>query len=108
MFHSNKRLGISHYLQYTLSKAPEKLEKSLCAWDRAQSKYWVRALWALRQHCIKIRHGSVIKTTSWVQKSSSINSVHGAVHKRRLKLYHAKMRQYPNVIHCDSSSSISK
>ena len=57
---------------------------------------------ALRRHCIKNRHDSVTEITAWAQdhfrKSSSVNTVPRAIHKCKLKLYHAKKKPYVNTI----------
>ena len=43
---------------------------------------------------LKSRHDSVMEITAWVQecfqKSLSVKTVHDAIHKHRLKLYHEK------------------
>ena len=48
----------------------------------------VRDLRAIRRHCIKNRHDSVMETTAWdpehFQKSLSGNTVHCAIHRCRL------------------------
>ena len=54
------------------------------------------------RHCIKNRHDSVTEITAWAQdhfrKSLSVNTVHRAIHKCKLKLYHAKKKPYVNTI----------
>ena len=61
-----------------------------------------RDLRALRRHCIKNRHDSVTEITAWAQdhfrKSLSVNTVRRAIHKCKLKLYHAKKKPYVNTI----------
>ena len=85
------------------SKDSENLETSLYARDT----YWMPCcLQAFRLLCIKNRHDSVMKITALaqehLQKSLSVNTVHRAVHKCRLKLYHSKKKSYVNMIqkHC--------
>ena len=61
---------------------------------------------ALRQHCIKIRHNAVMEITAWaqehIQKSLSVNTVHHAIHKCRLKLCHVQKKTDMTMIqtHC--------
>ena len=61
-----------------------------------------RDLRALRRHCIKNRHDSVTEITAWAQdhfrKLLSVNTVRRAIHKCKLKLYHAKKKPYVNTI----------
>ena len=61
-----------------------------------------RDLRALKRHCIKNRHDSVTEITAWAQdhfrKSLSVNTVRRAIHKCKLKLYHAKKKPYVNTI----------
>ena len=61
-----------------------------------------RDLRALRRHCIKNRHDSVTEITAWAhdhfRKSLSVNIVRHAIHKCKLKLYHAKEKPYVNMI----------
>jgi len=72
----------------------EKTEISVRMGQNQKSLNDAHDLWALRHHCIKNRHYSLIEKNSWAQehfqKSLSVNTVHGAIDKCRLKLYHAK------------------
>ncbi len=57
---------------------------------------------ALRQHCITHRHDSVIDITKWAQeyfqKPLSVNTIHCAICRCQLKLYHAKRNTYVNMV----------
>ncbi len=57
---------------------------------------------ALRQHCITHQHDSVIDITKWAQeyfqKPLSINTIHRAICRCQLKLYHAKRKPYVNMV----------
>ncbi len=59
-------------------------------------------LWALRRHCITHRHDSVIDITKWAQeyfqKPLSVNTIHHAICRCQLKLYHAKRKPYVNMV----------
>ncbi len=59
-------------------------------------------LWALRRHRITHRHDSVIDITKWAQeyfqKPLSVNTIHRAICRCQLKLYHAKRKPYVNMI----------
>ncbi len=65
-----------------------------------------RGLQALRRHCITHRHDSVIDITKWAQeyfqKPLSVNTIHRAICRCQLKLYHAKRKPYVNMVqkHC--------
>ncbi len=66
-----------------------------------------RGLRALRRHCITHRHDSVIDITKWAQeyfqKPLSVNTIHRAICRCQLKLYHAKRKPYVNMVqkrHC--------
>lgn len=91
-----KRLWISHHLQYTISSEDsEKLEKSLCARNKANGQHWVLLIFVPSGgHCIKNRQNFVLEIIAWAdehfQKSLSVNTVHPAFHKCKLELYHAK------------------
>ncbi len=57
---------------------------------------------ALRWHCITHRHDSVIDITKWAQeyfqKPLSVNTIHRAICRYQLKLYHAKRKPYVNMV----------
>ncbi len=57
---------------------------------------------ALRRHCITLRHDSVIDITKWAQeyfqKPLSVNTIHRAICRCQLKLYHAKRKPYVNMV----------
>ncbi len=59
----------------------------------------LRALW---RHCITHRHDSVLDITKWAQeyfqKPLSVNTIHRAICRCQLKLYHAKMKPCVNMI----------
>ncbi len=61
-----------------------------------------RGLWGLRRHCITHRHDSVIDITKWAQeyfqKPLSVNTIRPAICRCQLKLYHAKRKQYVNMV----------
>ncbi len=61
-----------------------------------------RGLRALRRHCITHRHYSVIDITKWAQeyfqKTLSVNTIHCAICRCQLKLYHAKRKPYVNMV----------
>ncbi len=54
-----------------------------------------RGLQALRWHCITHRHDSVIEAQEYFQKPLSVNTIHLAIWRCQIKLYHAKRK--PNV-----------
>ncbi len=62
----------------------------------------VRSLRALRRHCITHQHDSVIDITQWAQeyfqKPLSVNTIHRAICRCQLKLYHAKRKPYVNMV----------
>ncbi|KAK3567028.1 hypothetical protein QTP86_008979 [Hemibagrus guttatus] len=61
-----------------------------------------RDLWALRRHCITYRNATVMEITTWAQeyfqKTLSVNTIHRAIHRSRLKLYRSKKKPYLNMI----------
>ncbi len=61
-----------------------------------------RGLRALRRHCITDWHDSVIDITKWAQeyfqKPLSVNTIHRAICRCQLKLYHAKRKPYVNMV----------
>ena len=56
----------------------------------------------IRRHCIRNRHDSLLDITAWpqenFQKSLSLNTVHVAIHKCKLKLYQINKKPYVNTI----------
>ncbi len=91
--------GFANLIIYSakiLSKDSEKLEKSLCVRDKAED------LRALSRHCITHLHDSVIDITKWAQeyfqKPLSVNTIHRAICRCQLKLYHAKRKPYVNMV----------
>uniref|UniRef100_A0A9J8B2T7 Tc1-like transposase DDE domain-containing protein n=1 Tax=Cyprinus carpio carpio TaxID=630221 RepID=A0A9J8B2T7_CYPCA len=61
-----------------------------------------RDLRALRRHCITYRNATVMEITTWAQeyfqKTLSVNTIHRAIHRCRLKLYRSKKKLYLNMI----------
>ncbi len=61
-----------------------------------------RDLRALRRHCITYRNATVIEITTWAQeyfqKTFSVNTIHRAIRRCRLKLYRSKKKPYLNMI----------
>ncbi|KAK3518655.1 hypothetical protein QTP70_006961 [Hemibagrus guttatus] len=61
-----------------------------------------RDLRALRRHCITYRNAAVMEITTWaqeyLQKTLSVNTIHRAIRRRRLKLYRSKKKPYLNMI----------
>ncbi len=57
---------------------------------------------ALRRHCVTHWHDSVIDITKWAQeyfqKPLSVNTIHRAICRCQLKLYHAKRKPYVNMV----------
>ncbi len=57
---------------------------------------------ALRRYCFTHRHDSVIDITKWAQeyfqKPMSVNTIHHAICRCQLKLYHAKRKPYVNMV----------
>ncbi|KAK3531973.1 hypothetical protein QTP86_002283 [Hemibagrus guttatus] len=55
----------------------------------------------LRRHCITYRNATVMEITTWAQeyfqKTLSVNTIHRAIHRCRLKLYRSK-KPYLNMI----------
>lgn len=97
MFPNKKmwRLWISDDLRDRISNDLKNLEKSLSTKDKTKNS--IGCLWflVLRQHCTKNRHDdSIIEITARAQahflQSLSVNTVHCASCKCRLKRYHEK------------------
>ncbi len=61
-----------------------------------------RDLRALRRHCITYRNATVMEITTWTQeyfqKTLSVNTIHRAIRRCRLKLYRSKKKPYLNMI----------
>ncbi|KAK3564131.1 hypothetical protein QTP86_007801 [Hemibagrus guttatus] len=61
-----------------------------------------RDLRALRRHCITYGNATVMEITTWAQeyfqKTLSVNTIHRAIRRRRLKLYRSKKKPYLNMI----------
>ncbi|KAK3548988.1 hypothetical protein QTP70_024801, partial [Hemibagrus guttatus] len=61
-----------------------------------------RDLRALRRHCITYRNATVMEITTWAQeyfqKTLSVNTIHRAIRRCRLKLYRSKKKPYLNMI----------
>ncbi|KAK3515719.1 hypothetical protein QTP70_030163 [Hemibagrus guttatus] len=61
-----------------------------------------RDLRALRRHCITYRNATVMEITTWAQeyfqKTLSVNTIHRAIRRCRLKLYRSKKNPYLNMI----------
>ncbi|KAK3506358.1 hypothetical protein QTP70_029762, partial [Hemibagrus guttatus] len=56
----------------------------------------------LRRHCITYRNATVMEITTWAQeyfqKTLSVNTIHRAIRRCRLKLYRSKKKPYLNMI----------
>ncbi len=61
-----------------------------------------RDLRALRRHCITYRNATVMEITTcaqeYFQKTLSVNTIHRAIRRCRLKLYRSKKKPYLNMI----------
>ncbi len=61
-----------------------------------------RDLRALRRHCITYRNATVMEITTWAQeyfqKTLSVNTIHRAIRRCRLKLFRSKQKPYLNMI----------
>ncbi|KAF3708097.1 hypothetical protein EXN66_Car001270 [Channa argus] len=68
--------------------------------NKTEGQNFTCNLRALRRHCIKNRHDSLLDITAWAQehflKSLSVNTGRCVIHKCKLKLYHAKKKPYVN------------
>ncbi len=103
-----QRLCKSHHLQcITSSKVSEKLEKYLCVRDKAEDLCWMPVVFGPSEDTASLhRHDSVINITKWAQeyfqKPLSVNTICCAICRCQLKLYHAKIKLYVNMVqkHC--------
>ncbi len=97
-----QRLCKSHHLQcITSSKDSEKLEKSLCIRDKAEDVCWMPVVFGPSDDTASL-HDSVIDITKWAQeyfqKPLSVNTIHFAICRCQIKLYHAKRKPYVNMV----------
>ncbi len=98
-----QRLCKSHHLQcITSSKDSESGEISVHKGQGRRPLLDARGLRALWRHCITHRHDSVIDITKWAQeyfqKPLSVNTIHRAICRWQLKIYHAKRKPYVNMV----------
>ncbi len=67
-----------------------------------KTKLDARDLRALRRHCITYRNATGMEITTWAQeyfqKTLSVNTIHRAIRRCRLKLYRSKKKPYLNMI----------
>ncbi len=77
-------------------------EISVCKGQGRRPLLDARGLRALRWHCITHRHDSVIDITKWAQeyflKPLSVNTIHRAICRCQLKVYHVKRKPYVNMV----------
>ncbi len=97
-----QRLCKSHNLQcITSSKDSEKLEKSLCVRDKAEDLCWMPMVFGPSGDTASLID-SVIDITKWAQeyfqKPLSVNTIHRAICRCQLKLYHAKRKPFVNMV----------
>uniref|UniRef100_A0A9J8BDR5 Transposase n=1 Tax=Cyprinus carpio carpio TaxID=630221 RepID=A0A9J8BDR5_CYPCA len=75
---------------------------SVCKGQGQKSILDARDLRALRRHCITSRNATVMEITTWAQeyfqKTLSVNTIHRAIRRCRLKLYRSKKKPYLNMI----------
>ncbi|KAK3535320.1 hypothetical protein QTP70_007936 [Hemibagrus guttatus] len=75
---------------------------SVCKGQGRKTLLDARDLRALRRHCITYRNAAVMEITTWAQeyfqKTLSVNTIHRAIRRRRLKLYRSKKKPYLNMI----------
>ncbi len=78
-------------------------EISVCKGQGRKPLLDAHGLRALRRHYITHRHDSVIDITKWAQeyfqKPLLVNTIHRAICRCQLKLYHAKRKPYVNMVH---------
>lgn len=93
------------------SRICKKLEKSLCALDKAKNLYWMPRLLRIeisqafmlitvQKHCIKNSHDSGKEISTWAQerpqKQVSVNTVHHAINKYRETFCNAQRNHIRN------------
>ncbi len=75
---------------------------SVCKGQGRKTILDARDLRALRRHCITYRNVTVMEITTWAQeyfqKTLSVNTIHRAIRRCRLKLYRSKKKPYLNMI----------
>uniref|UniRef100_A0A8C1G2M4 Transposase n=1 Tax=Cyprinus carpio TaxID=7962 RepID=A0A8C1G2M4_CYPCA len=75
---------------------------SVCKGQGRKTILDARDLRALRWHCITYRNATVMEITTWAQeyfqKTLSVNTIHRAIRRCRLKLYRSKKKPYLNMI----------
>ena len=75
---------------------------SVCKGQGRKTILDARDLRALRRHCITYRNATVMEITTWAQeyfqKTLSVNTIHRAIRRCRLKLYRSKKKPYLNMI----------
>ncbi len=97
-----QRVWSYHHLQCIISsKDSENLEQSRKGQGR-KTILDARDLRALRRHCTTYRNATVMEITTWAQeyfqKTLSVNTIHRAIRRCRLKLYRSKKKPYLNMI----------
>ncbi len=87
-----KALKISSTVHNIIKRFRETGEISVCKGRGQRPLLDTRVLRSLRRHCITHRHDSVIDITKWAQeyfqKPLSVNTIHRAICRCQLKLYH--------------------
>ncbi len=77
-------------------------EISVCKGQGRRPLLDARGLRALSWHCVTHRHESVIDINKWAQeyfqKQLSVNTIHCAIWRCQLKLFHAKRNPYVNMV----------
>ncbi|KAK3545415.1 hypothetical protein QTP70_007410 [Hemibagrus guttatus] len=75
---------------------------SVCKGQGRKTILDARDLRALRRHCITYSNATVMEITTWAQehfqKTFSVNTIHRAIRRCRLKLYRSKKKPYLNMI----------
>ncbi len=97
-----KALQISSSTVHNIKRFRETGEISVRKGQGRRPLLDARDLRALRRHCTTHRHDSVIDITKWAQeyfqKPLSVNTIHRAICRCQLKLYHAKRKPYVNMV----------